>query len=418
MGLRDSPAVLRPHAAASPSARDHGDSASASFREWGGQSEHGERARRASTEGQEARASTEGQEARASTEGQETAQPPSPAASGEQDSEAQQQAYRAEVERATAQGERYYLLSSSRDMCVGQGHWSWSQLCSAAEAKALGRTVVLVTDRCLHQEHSGTGREEHGHVGLYYNLTAMGSQQPMVLMEHFVARFGPWDMTPMRKFPIGPSTGELSVERDVFLVVREPQEGQFGFMVCYKEHNQDNVTVDPELLVPNDAIARLTHTIADAMGGQQRFDYVHVRRGDKTDPTHWPHLDHDTRPEALLQKLPTLIPRGSTLYIATNERDLHFFDPLKAVYIVYREEDFAALWGEGSAWEADMRGLAAAVGVARGTRVEFDSEMRVLVDYSLKKLARRTVETFYDLTNDNRDGPNLAHGIGQNASAT
>ncbi|GJP35050.1 hypothetical protein CLOM_g19513 [Closterium sp. NIES-68] len=232
----------------------------------------------------------------------------------------------------------------------------------------------------------------------------------MVLMEQFLARFGSWDVMPMRKFPIGPSTGELAAEKDVFLVVRVPEEGQYGFMLCYKEHNQDNVTFDPELLFPINAITRLAHAIAGAMGGQQQFDYVHVRRGDKLNATRWPHLDHDTRPEALLQKLPALIPPGSTLYIASNEGDPRFFDPLKATYTVHREDDFAALWGEGSAWEAEMRGVAAAVSVAQGTRVDFDSEMRVLVDYSLKKLARRTVETFYDLTNDPKDGVVLPEG--------
>ncbi|CAI5469114.1 unnamed protein product [Closterium sp. Yama58-4] len=140
------------------------------------------------------------------------------------------------------------------------------------------------------------------------------------------------------------------------------------------------------------------------MGGPHRFDYVHIRRGDKLNATRWPHLDHDTRPEALLQKLPSLVPPNSTLYIATNEADPHFFDPLKTAYTVHSLADFASLWAEGSPWEGEMREVAASVGVAVGERVEFDSEMQVLVDYALKKVARRTVETFNDLTDDPKDG--------------
>ncbi|CAI5457579.1 unnamed protein product [Closterium sp. Yama58-4] len=240
-------------------------------------------------------------------------------------------------------------------------------------------------------------------------LMSMNWQQPVVLMERFLARFGAWefDVMPMRKFPIGPRTGELAAYRNVFLVVRAPEEGQYGFMLCDKQHkqNQDNITFDPEFLFPNDAFTRLARAMADSMGGPHRFDYVHVRRGDKLNATRWPHLDHDTRPEALLQKLPSLVPPNSTLYIATNEPDPHFFDPLKTAYTMHRESDFASLWAEGSAWEAEMREVAASVGVAVGARVEFDSEMQVLVDYAIKKVARWTVETFNDLTDDPKDGP-------------
>ncbi|CAI7849283.1 unnamed protein product, partial [Closterium sp. NIES-54] len=79
----------------------------------------------------------------------------------------QQQAYRGEMKRAAAQGERYYLVwSPTWDRCVGQSHWSWTLKCVAAEAKALQRTLVLVTDRCLSQTHSKSGLMEHKHVGL------------------------------------------------------------------------------------------------------------------------------------------------------------------------------------------------------------------------------------------------------------
>ncbi|CAI5964192.1 unnamed protein product [Closterium sp. NIES-65] len=193
--------------------------------------------------------------------------------------------------------------------------------------------------------------------------------------------------------------------------------------------NQDNITFDPDFLFPNDAFTRLAHAMADAMGGPHRFDYIHVRRGDKLDARRWPHLDRDTRPEALLQKLPSLVPPNTTLYIATNEPHPHFFDPLKAAYSVYIQDDFESLWAKGSAWEAEMREVAASVGVAVGERVEFGSEMQdgemrwrvvtcggegllgefgsemqVLADYAIQKVARRAVETFNDLTDDPKDG--------------
>ncbi|CAI5530319.1 unnamed protein product [Closterium sp. Naga37s-1] len=66
------------------------------------------------------------------------------------------------------------------------------------------------------------------------------SRQPIIFLEHFQARFGSWewDVIPMRKSPIGPRTEKLAVWRNVFLVVRAPEEGQYGFMLCDKEHMQ------------------------------------------------------------------------------------------------------------------------------------------------------------------------------------
>ncbi|CAI5510939.1 unnamed protein product [Closterium sp. Naga37s-1] len=276
------------------------------------------------------------------------AAPPQP--SQAQLSPQQQRAYRDEMKRAAARGERYYLVWSP----------TWDR------------------------------------------------RQPVMLIEHFEARFGPWHTVPPLYFDMGPRTGELAKHKDAFLVVRVPQEEQFGYMVCYKKTNQDVVTPDPDFLRPIDPHVKIASTMANAMGGPQQFDFVHVRRGDKVNPKMWPHLDRDTRPKALLQKLPERIPPGSTLYIATNERDTHFFDPLLAVYKLYKEEYFAQLWAEGSVWEREMRVVAAGVGVEG--RVEADSEVLVLVDYQLKALARNALETFNDLTDDPRDGVLAAGG--------
>lgn len=62
---------------------------------------------------------------------------------------------------------------------------------------------------------------------------------------------------------------------------------------------------------------------------------MHLRRGDKvlfgdTGRTLWPHLDRDTRPEAILRKLEPHLPEGSAIYLATNDKTPGFLDPLKA----------------------------------------------------------------------------------------
>lgn len=73
---------------------------------------------------------------------------------------------------------------------------------------------------------------------------------------------------------------------------------------------------------------------------------------------------------SLLCKLPAFAPPGSKLYIATNERKPHFFDPLKSIYDVYMLEDFNKLWSKGSQWERNMRPIL-------GKKANFDTYMQV-----------------------------------------
>ena len=67
------------------------------------------------------------------------------------------------------------------------------------------------------------------------------------------------------------------------------------------------------------------------------YDAVHVRRGDilKTRKDRFgverslhPHLDRDTRPEFIKERIARWIPKGRTLFIASNERTPGFFSPL------------------------------------------------------------------------------------------
>lgn len=71
------------------------------------------------------------------------------------------------------------------------------------------------------------------------------------------------------------------------------------------------------------------------------YDAIHVRRGDKIKTrkdqfgvirTLHPHLDRDTRPEFIQQRIEKWIPAGRTLFIASNERSPGFFSQLSARY--------------------------------------------------------------------------------------
>lgn len=88
------------------------------------------------------------------------------------------------------------------------------------------------------------------------------------------------------------------------------------------------------ILVLNKIALQIKHLLGD-------YDAIHVRRGDilKTRKDRFgierslhPHLDRDTRPEFIQQRIVKWIPPGRTLFIASNERSPGFFSPLSSRY--------------------------------------------------------------------------------------
>ncbi|XP_042398300.1 uncharacterized protein LOC121988762 isoform X2 [Zingiber officinale] len=80
------------------------------------------------------------------------------------------------------------------------------------------------------------------------------------------------------------------------------------------------------------------------------YDAIHVRRGDKIKTrkdqfgvtrTLHPHLDRDTRPEFIQQRIAKWIPPGRTIFIASNERSPGFFLPLAARYKLAFSSNFS-----------------------------------------------------------------------------
>lgn len=73
------------------------------------------------------------------------------------------------------------------------------------------------------------------------------------------------------------------------------------------------------------------------------YDAIHVRRGDilKTRKDRFgvlrsrhPHVERDTRPECILQRIAKWISPGRTLFIASNEGKPGFFSPLGVRYSI------------------------------------------------------------------------------------
>lgn len=84
---------------------------------------------------------------------------------------------------------------------------------------------------------------------------------------------------------------------------------------------------------PTEFVKGVAKTIMDKLSRRGAYCALHVRRGDKL--TQVEGLDEATRPAAIYKKIKAKCPPGKILYLATNEKDPHFFDDLKQYWKVY-----------------------------------------------------------------------------------
>uniref|UniRef100_A0A453AY97 O-fucosyltransferase family protein n=1 Tax=Aegilops tauschii subsp. strangulata TaxID=200361 RepID=A0A453AY97_AEGTS len=82
------------------------------------------------------------------------------------------------------------------------------------------------------------------------------------------------------------------------------------------------------------------------------YDAIHVRRGDLlknrkdrfgVERSLHPHLDRDTHPEFIKRRIAKWIPKGRTLFIASNERTPGFFSPLSDRYKLAYSSNFSGI---------------------------------------------------------------------------
>jgi hypothetical protein len=62
-----------------------------------------------------------------------------------------------------------------------------------------------------------------------------------------------------------------------------------------------------------------------------------------TEKNRYPNLEQDTRPEKIYETVSRVLPKGSRVYILTDERTPNYFDVLKEDYQVFQYLDFPEL---------------------------------------------------------------------------
>ncbi|OWM69274.1 uncharacterized protein LOC116211302 [Punica granatum] len=302
---------------------------------------------------------------------------------------------------------KYLYYSRGGDYCKGMNHYMWSFLCGLGEAMFLNRTFVMDLNICLAATYNPSNKDEEGKdFRFYFDFEHLKEVASIVEEGEFLRDWKKWDRTHKKKIPLRkvPSykTTSMQLKKDKSTIIWRqfdgPEPNNYWYRVC--EGQAGNFIKRPwRALWKSKRLMNIVSEISGRMDWD--FDAVHVVRGEKArNKELWPHLDSDTSPDAILEKLKGAIQPWRNLYIATNEPFYNYFDKLRSQYKVHLLNDYKELWGNTSDWYNETTAL------NNGRPVEFDGYMRVAVDTEVLYRAKTRVETFYNLTRDCKDGIN------------
>jgi hypothetical protein len=299
---------------------------------------------------------------------------------------------------------RYLIYMGGGERCKSMNHYIWGFLCALGEAQFLNRTLVMDFSVCLSSRYTASGKDEEKDFRLYFDFEHLKESASVIDQSQFWTDWGKWHKKDRLK---NHYTEDIKVTpmklRDVkdTLVMRKfgnVEPDNYWSRVCEGE-TEAMIKRPWHLLWKSRRLMEIVSAIASRMSWD--FDSMHIVRGEKAQNTQlWPNLDADTSPENLLVTLNDKVGAGRYLYIATDEADKSFFDPLNSKYQTRFLDDFKDLWDENSEWYAETKEL------NNGNPVEFDGYMRVAVDTEVFLRGKRKLETFNDLTRDCKDGVN------------
>jgi hypothetical protein len=240
-----------------------------------------------------------------------------------------------------------------RETCYGQGHAHMDFSCMLTEAATVGRISVIPDALCVAAAHSDhlvqqTAVEWH-HMYNFNALIASGAR--VVLESHFLALLASGCFARDNITLSGNEGGPARVlESGAPLVIRDyrPLAGprvrhHATFELCNLYHKELDERVAP---LPSKRVTYVAQTIARALG--TRYFSLHVRRSDKVlDIWHWPTLDEETQPKAILGKLSAQIPARSVLFLITDQPEpRQFFELLEERWTMRYWSDFQSIFDE------------------------------------------------------------------------
>uniref|UniRef100_A0A5B7AJJ4 O-fucosyltransferase family protein n=1 Tax=Davidia involucrata TaxID=16924 RepID=A0A5B7AJJ4_DAVIN len=302
-------------------------------------------------------------------------------------------------------GGRYLIYTGGGDRCKSMDHYLWSFMCALGEAQYLNRTLVMDLSICLSSIYTSSKQDEEGKdFRFYFDFEHLKESSSVLDQDQFWSDWNKWQQkdglslylvedlkfTPMK----------LSGVKDTLIMRKfgSVEPDNYWYRVC--EGETESVVQRPwHMIWKSRRLMDIVSAIASRLNWD--FDSVHVVRGEKAKNKElWPNLEADTSSEALLSTLEDKIEDGRDLYIATNEPDTSFLDPLKDKYSTHFLDEYKDLWDENSDWYSETAKL------NYGVPVEFDGYMRVSVDTEVFLRGKKQIETFNDLTRDCKDGVN------------
>ncbi|KAK6938131.1 hypothetical protein RJ641_031639 [Dillenia turbinata] len=309
-----------------------------------------------------------------------------------------------ESEKAFRHG-KYLLYTNGGDRCKNMNQYLWSLLCALGEAQYLNRTLVMDLSICLSSMYTSSHLDEEGKdFRFYFDFEHLKESASVLDEGQFWSDWTKWqkkdglNLYLVEDFKVTPM--KLAVVKDTLIMRKfgavEPDN--YWYRVC--EGETESVVQRPwHLIWKSKRLMDIVSGIASRLNWD--YDAVHVLRGEKAKNKElWPHLDTDTQPEAIISSLRDKIEEGRNLYIATDEPDTSFFNPLKDKYTTHFLDDYKDLWDEQSDWYRETMKL------NNGVAVEFDGYMRISVDTEVFYRGKKQIETFNDLTSDCKDGVN------------
>ncbi|KAK6940186.1 GDP-fucose protein O-fucosyltransferase [Dillenia turbinata] len=309
-----------------------------------------------------------------------------------------------ESEKAFRHG-KYLLYTNGGDRCKSMNHYLWSFLCALGEAQYLNRTLVMDLSICLSSMYTSSHQDEEGKdFRFYFDFEHLKESASVLDQGQFWSDWNKWqkqdrlNLYLVEDFRVTPMKLAEVKETLIMRKFGSVEPDNYWYRVC--EGETESVVQRPwHLIWKSKRLMDIVSSIASRLNWD--YDAVHVVRAEKAKNKElWPHLDTDTQPEAILSSLRDKIEEGRKLYIATDEPDTSFFDPLKDKYTTHFLDDYKDLWDEQSDWYRETMKL------NNGVAVEFDGYMRISVDTEVFYRGKKQIETFNDLTSDCKDGVN------------
>ncbi|KAM0908881.1 hypothetical protein ACQ4PT_015157 [Festuca glaucescens] len=254
--------------------------------------------------------------------------------------------------------------------CAGLGHQESSLRCALEEALFLGRIFVMPSRMCLSSVHNTKGIHQSSNATSKQRWEESSCAMESLYDIDHISRIVPvvldnskaWHAIASRAMKLGErgvahvqgiSRAELK-ENPMYskaLLINRTASPLAWFMECKDRKKRSSLMLSYTFLpsMPAKKLSDAANKMKQALGD---YDAIHVRRGDLlknrkdrfgVERSLHPHLDRDTRPAFIRNRIAKWIPPGRTLYIASNERTPGFFSPLSDRYKLAYSSNFSSI---------------------------------------------------------------------------